>query len=99
MTAITSDLVVPDSRRRAPASRAAALHGLMRSIQFAVGAVLIWAGVSKLHPTFAFLETVYAYQMLGPRAGLALAIVLPATEIIVGVCLVGGIILGGATLS
>src|SRR5437868_3274209 len=99
MTAITHDLIVPASRDAAPASRAAVLRGLMRSIQFAVGAVLIWAGVIKLHPAFAFLETVYAYQMLSPRAGLALAIVLPAAEIIVGVCLVGGIMLGGATLS
>src|SRR5947207_15697584 len=99
MTAITSDLVVPEPRHGALASRAAVLHGLMRSIQFGVGAVLIWAGVSKLHPPFAFLETVYAYQMLSPRAGLALAIALPAAEIIVGVCLVGGIMLDGATLS
>jgi hypothetical protein len=42
---------------------------------------------------------VYSYELVGPRLGLLVAMMLPWMELLVGVCLVGGIFLSGVLLA
>src|SRR2546423_12844454 len=95
MIALTSPISIGSDRG---ASRGSITPRIVVSVQWALGAVLIWAGTGKVQAPLAFLDTVYAYHVLGPRAGLYLATVLPAVEIVLGLCLVGGICRSGATL-
>lgn len=40
----------------------------------------------------------YNYELVGPKLGLLVAMVLPWAELFVGICLVGGIFVSGALL-
>jgi len=55
--------------------------------RLAVGILFLIAGISKLRMPYVFLDTVYQYSLVGPKLGLAIAVILPAVEVIVGVCI------------
>ena len=61
-----------------------------------LGAVLLWSGMAKIRQPYEFLATVYSYELVGPSLGLLIAAVLPWLEIVVGCCLVGGVLTEGS---
>jgi uncharacterized membrane protein YphA (DoxX/SURF4 family) len=67
-------------------------------VRLIIGAMFIISSLSKIQRPFDFLSSVYSYELAGPRLGLIVAIVLPWMELIVGICLVGGVFVGGALL-
>lgn len=60
-------------------------------LRLALGAILLWAGLSKLQQPYEFLEAVYNYELLGPTSGLWIARLLPWLEVCVGGSLVFGV--------
>ena len=77
-------------------------HSLTRSAgtitRIAIGVVFILSGVGKLRSPYIFLANIYEYQLVGPEQGLAVAALLPWFEILIGICLVSGFMVGGALL-
>lgn len=69
-------------------------EGLVLAVRLILGAILVLSAVAKLRQPFDFLDGVYSYQFAGPAQGLAVAVVLPWLELVVGFCLLAG--LGGA---
>ena len=71
-----------------------AVHWLLA---IAVGAVFVYASLSKIQDPRAFAKIIYHYQVIGPSAALGfvpanlLAVSLPWLELIAGVLLVTGI--------
>jgi uncharacterized membrane protein YphA (DoxX/SURF4 family) len=57
-----------------------------------VGGVWIWAGVLKLPHPESSVTAVRAYQLLPPSVADAVGRVLPTLEVVVGVCLVIGLL-------
>ena len=57
------------------------------------------ARLPKIRLPYAFLSSVYGYELVGPKMGVLVAMSLPWLELFVGVCLVGGVFVGGALLA
>lgn len=72
------------------------LHLLSR---LAIGMIFLWSSLQKIRLPYQFLEDVYAYEMVGAKTGLLLAIALPWIELGIAIALIGGIFVGGALLS
>jgi cation diffusion facilitator family transporter len=71
-----------------------AYHGL----RLLLGAVFLFASYDKiLHPQ-AFAQTVYNYQILPDGLVNLAAMILPWMELLLGICLIGGVWLPGATV-
>jgi uncharacterized membrane protein YphA (DoxX/SURF4 family) len=70
--------------------RTFARHGL--------AVVFLISGVAKLNRPHHFLEAVYGYELLSPATGLAVAIVLPWLEVLLGVSILSGIFERGGAL-
>jgi len=64
-------------------------------ICIALGGLFLLAGLAKLRQPYEFLSSVYAYRLVGPSVGVAVAMVLPWVEAIVGIVLLGGVMRGG----
>jgi len=76
------------------------LHWLLfHIIRLGIGAIFVWSGLSKIQRSYEFLTDVYRYELVGPKLGLLIAIVLPWLELIVGVCLLGSVLAAGAFLA
>lgn len=78
------------------------LHKTMGNISILtrviLGCLLIYSGLPKIQRPLDFLSDVYGYHLLGPTPGVVLAMTLPWLELAVGICLVGGLFVGGALL-
>ena len=66
--------------------------------RLAVGAMFIISGLHKIRLPFQFLSDIYHYEIVGPRLSLLIALLLPWAELIVGICLLGGIFISAAFL-
>jgi len=64
-------------------------------VRLLVGIVFLWAGLLKLQYPLEFLDAVYQYRVLGPTSGFILTIILPATEVLIGMSLILNIWSGG----
>jgi len=64
--------------------------------RFLLGGVFIVSGLQKIRFNYDFLLNVYLYQILGPRGGLVVAILLPWLELTTGIALTFGMYLRGA---
>jgi hypothetical protein len=64
--------------------------------RIALGGVFIWSALYKIKWPYMFLGSVYDYEIVGPRCGILIAMVLPWTELFVGVCLLGNVLTRGA---
>ena len=64
-----------------------------------IGIVFIVAGMPKLLHPHDFLNGVFAYELVGPKTGLLVAVLLPSFELVTGVCLLGGILSSGSSLA
>ncbi len=83
----------PPAAKQAPRFQAAVFH----TLRLLLGAVFLFASYDKiLHPA-AFAEAVYNYQILPDGAVNLAALTLPWMELLLGLCLVAGFWLPGAT--
>jgi len=63
-----------------------------------LGGLFLFSGLIKVHQPYAFLSNVYNHELVGPKLGVLVAMVLPWAELLVGICLIGGIFVSGALL-
>lgn len=72
--------------------------GFAVAVRLGLGCLFLYSSLPKLRQPYDFLSSVYNYEVVGAKLGVLAAIVLPCLELVVGICLVGGIFVGGALL-
>ena len=72
---------------------------LLYVLRIGIGCIFIWGSLPKIRQPYDFLSSVYGYELVGPRLGMFVAMTLPWLELFVGICLIGGIFVGGALLT
>lgn len=60
--------------------------------------MFIYSSLQKIRQPYDFLANVYNFELVGPKLGMLTAMILPWAELLVGICLVGGIFVSGALL-
>ncbi len=75
------------------------ITGLTFVARVTLGCMFLWSALPKIRQPYDFLSSVYSYELIGPKLGLLVAMMLPWLELLVGVCLVGGIFVSGALLA
>lgn len=85
--------------RRLLPSRDATLSAFVLVVRLGLGFMFIASSMPKIRQPYAFLGSVYGYELVGPKLGVLVAMVLPWVELFAGVCLVGGVFVGGALLA
>jgi hypothetical protein len=60
--------------------------------------MFLYGSLPKIRQPYDFLSSVYNYELVGPKLGLLTAMALPWVELLVGICLIGGIFVSGALL-
>ena len=73
--------------------------GFMWVVGLGFGCLFILSSLHKIRQPYDFLSEVYNYELVGPKLGMLAAITLPGLELVLGICLIGGIFLGGALLT
>jgi len=73
--------------------------GFRLIVGLALGCMFIYSSLPKIRQPYDFLASVYSYELVGPKLGILVAMVLPWLELLVGVCLIGGIFISGALLA
>jgi uncharacterized membrane protein YphA (DoxX/SURF4 family) len=68
-------------------------------VRLGLGCMFIMSSVPKIQRPYEFLGSIYGYELVGPKMGVLVAMVLPWVELLAGVCLVGGVFVGGALLA
>jgi uncharacterized membrane protein YphA (DoxX/SURF4 family) len=68
-------------------------------VRLGLGCLFLWSSLPKIRQPYDFLSDVYEYELVGPKLGMLTAMTLPWLELLVGVCLVGGIFVSGALLA
>lgn len=68
-------------------------------VRLGLGCLFLWSSLPKIRQPYDFLSNVYDYQLVGPKLGILTAMTLPWLELLVGLCLLGGIFVGGALLA
>lgn len=71
---------------------------LVLLVRVGLGCMFIMSSLPKIRQPYDFLSSVYSYELVGPKMGVLVAMVLPWTELFVGICLLGGIFVSGALL-
>lgn len=67
-------------------------------LRMVLGFVFVWAAMGKIRLPYQFLGNVYEYEMLGCQWSLYVAVVLPWFELGLAICLLSGVLVGGAFL-
>ncbi len=67
--------------------------------RLALGCMFIMSSLPKIQLPLKFLSDVYGYELVGPKLGVLVAMTLSWMELLVGICLVGGIFVSGALLA
>ncbi len=81
-----------------PPKKLRILSAFIILVRLALGCLFIWSSLPKIRQPYDFLAGIYDYEIVGPKLGLFVAMTLPWAELLVGICLVGGVFLGGALL-
>jgi putative oxidoreductase len=68
-------------------------------VRIGIGCMFIWSSLPKIRQPYDFLSSVYSYELVGPKLGMFIAMTLPWLELLVGICLIGGIFISGALLA
>ncbi|MHC4397412.1 MAG: MauE/DoxX family redox-associated membrane protein [Planctomycetota bacterium] len=68
-------------------------------LRIGIGCMFIWGSLPKIRQPYDFLSSVYSYELVGSRLGMFIAMTLPWLELMVGICLIGGIFVSGALLA
>ena len=84
--------------RRSHVSSRRAATGLTVVARLCLGCLFIYSALPKIYQPYDFLHDVYNYEIVGPKLGLLVAMALPWSELLTGICLLGGIFVGGALL-
>ena len=74
------------------------MPGFALFVRLGLGCVFLYGSLPKIRQPYDFLSSVYNYELVGPKLGMLVAMVLPWAELLVGVCLVGGIFVSGVLL-
>jgi len=74
-------------------------YGFTLVVRLGLGCLFLWSSLPKIRQPYDFLSGVYNYELVGPKLGMLTAIALPWLELLVGLCLVGGIFVSGALLA
>ena len=74
------------------------MPGFALVVRLGLGCMFLYSSLPKIHQPYDFLSNVYNFELVGPKLGMLTAMVLPWAELLVGVCLIGGIFVGGALL-
>lgn len=74
-------------------------YGFSFVVRLSLGCLFLWSSLPKIRQPYDFLSNVYDYELVGPKLGMLVAIVLPWIELLAGICLIGGIFVGGALLT
>ncbi|MHC4645406.1 MAG: MauE/DoxX family redox-associated membrane protein [Planctomycetota bacterium] len=74
------------------------LRAFLFVVRVALGCLFIYSSLPKIRQPYDFLSNVYEYEIVGPKLGLLVAMMLPWLELLAGICLVGGIFVSGALL-
>ena len=72
------------------------VKGLGVLCRLGLGAALLGSAIGKIRQPHDFLSQIYEYELVGPKVGLLVAMVVPWLQLFSGVCLLGGIFVGGA---
>lgn len=64
----------------------------------AIGIVFLWSAVPKLLSPLMFLMNVYDYALFSPPMGVGIAFFVPYLELVLGVCLVFGVLKKAASV-
>ena len=72
--------------------------GFILVMRLGVGCLFLCSSLPKIRQPYDFLSSVYNYELVGPKLGVLVAMTLPWAELLVGICLVGGIFVSGALL-
>ena len=72
--------------------------GFLLVVRLGLGCMFLYGSLPKIRQPYDFLSSVYNYELVGPKLGMLVAMVLPWAELLVGICLVGGIFVSGALL-
>jgi len=75
------------------------MAGFVLVVRLGLGCMFIMSSVPKIQRPYEFLGSIYGYELVGPNLGVLVAMVLPWVELLAGVCLVGGVFVGGALLA
>jgi|GEM_PF-4971278 len=63
-----------------------------------LGLVFLASGLGKAAYPYQFLRAVEAYRLISTHTALYVALILPSVELLVGLCLLSGVVRGGAFL-
>ena len=75
------------------------LYAFTLVVRVGLGCLFLWSSLPKIRQPYDFLSNVYNYELVGPKLGMLMAMTLPWLELLVGICLVGGIFVSGALLA
>lgn len=75
------------------------LRVLLSASRLTTGAILIASSLPKLRHPFEFLSAVYSYELVGAKTGMLLAMIVPYSELAVGLALLGSVFAAGALLA
>ncbi|MBN2455248.1 MAG: hypothetical protein JXB29_01720 [Sedimentisphaerales bacterium] len=75
------------------------LYSFTLVVRIGLGCLFLWSSLPKIRQPYDFLSSVYNYELVGPKLGMLIAMTLPWLELLVGICLVGGIFVTGALLA
>ena len=68
-------------------------------LRYGLGCMFIWSALPKLRQPYVFLTSIYEYELVGPKLGMLAGMLIPWLELFIGICLIGGIFIGGALLA
>jgi hypothetical protein len=74
------------------------LSGFGFLVRLGLGCMFLMGALPKIRQPYDFLGDVYGYEIVGPKLGMLIAMTLPWAELLVGICLLGSIFVGGALL-
>jgi uncharacterized membrane protein YphA (DoxX/SURF4 family) len=82
--------------RRTVAGRIAWVGLSFTLMRLTLGVIFLWTGLSKMQQPYDFLSAIYGYELVPAAVGVWIARALPWTEVVVGVCFLSGVWVGGA---
>jgi len=68
-------------------------------VRLGLGCLFLWSSLPKIRQPYDFLSSVYDYQLVGQKLGMLTTMTLPWLELLVSLCLLGGIFVSGALLA
>jgi uncharacterized membrane protein YphA (DoxX/SURF4 family) len=80
-------------------SKERVIAGFVLVVRLGLGFMFIMSSLPKIQQPYSFLGSIYGFELVGPKMGMLVAMVLPWVELLTGVCLVGGVFVGGALLA